>query len=797
MKISVQWLREWVATRLDATALADRLTLAGLEVGSVMPAAERLDRIVVGRIENVAPHPEADRLRVCRVSVGKKTPLTIVCGAANAAPGLNVPTALAGATLPGGKSVTTTEIRGVRSEGMLCSASELGLEESSEGLLVLDKDTTPGTSLSLAMRLDDHVLEVELTPNRGDCLSVMGLARDVSAITGARYRPLSAKKPPVKSSRKLPVKLSAKLSCARYAGRAVESISTQVTTPVWMRERLRRSGIRCIHPVVDITNYVMIELGQPMHAFDLDRLTGGLNVRQAAANESIELLDGKMLELSRDDLVIADSKRAVALAGIMGGQASAVGPETVNLFLESAWFRPDAIGVRARHYGLHSESSHRFERGVDPGLQRAALERATSLILQICGGRAGPITESAAKGQLPRRKAIVLQRARLERILGIAIPDSRISGIFRSLGMQSSRRGGAMAASWSVTPPSWRFDITGEEDLVEELARIYGYDRIVARTPSARLHIMPVPESRIAESRLLNLLVDREYQEAITYSFVDPALQAAVVPGSRALALANPIASDLAEMRVSLWPGLIQAAQFNLNRQQERVRLFEIGRRFLPAGDGITTEEKVLAGIACGSAHAEQWGYSGRPVDYFDVKGDVEALLQLTGQSYHFSQMQYPGLHPGQASEIRRDSDGKTIGKLGVIHPDLQKKIGLDCSAIVFEINLAALQAGKLPEFHEISRFPAIRRDIAIVLDEAIPARDVMDLAQKTAGRLLINLELFDEYRGEGIDSGRKSLALGLTFQDTSRTLSNEDVEVVVGRVVAALQAGFDAQPRQ
>ena len=799
MKISEQWLREWVAVRLDAKALAERLTLAGLEVGSVVPAAAPLERVVVGEILSIAAHPQADRLRICQVNIGQKSPLDIVCGAANAAAGLKIPVALEGALLPNGTKIARSAIRGVESFGMLCAAAELGLEDASQGLLVLDNKAKPGTSIVKHLQLDDHLLDLELTPNRGDCLSIMGLARELAALTGARYTAVAVRPVAARTRRKLSVGLVAKSACARYAGRVIEGINTQAVTPLWMKERLRRSGLRGIHPVVDITNYVMLELGQPMHGFDLDRLSGGISARLARKGEALTLLDGKTITLAPDDLVIADARAPVALAGIMGGQDSAVSNATRNIFLESAWFRPDAIGLRARHYGLHSDSSHRFERGVDPALQRLALERATALVLAICGGRPGPVTEVSASAQLPKRPAIALRAARIERVLGMPFPPATVEPLLKRLGMRVSKAAfGKTGRGWKVTPPSWRFDIAREEDLIEELARLHGYDKIPARAPRAMLHMPAVSESRITESRLRNVLIDRDYQEAITYSFVDPVLQALISPQGTPLTLANPIASDMAQMRMTLWPGLIKALLYNQNRQQARVRLFEIGRRFVTKPGGGVDEQPVIAGVASGPALAEQWASAARPVDFFDIKGDVETLLALGGlRQFVFRPASHPALHPGQAAEILLAGTNEIVGLVGVLHPGIQTQSGLDQPAILFEILLSAVQVANIPKFQEISRYPAIRRDLAIIIDQTVPAQALVDLARQAAGELLVNLELFDEYRGEGIDSGRKSIALGLTFQASSRTLNEEDVETAVGRVVQALKAGFDARLRQ
>lgn len=800
MKISEQWLREWVAVRQDVKALAERLTLAGLEVGSVAAVvAGPLEGVVVGEILSLAPHPQADRLRVCQVNIGKKAPLTIVCGATNAAVGLKVPTALVGTSMPNGTKIATNSIRGVESAGMLCSAAELGLEEASQGLLVLDASTKPGIPLTKYLALDDYQIEVELTPNRGDCLSIAGLAREIAALTGARLTPVSIRPTPSKTRRKLGVTLGAKSACARYTGRVVEGINPQAVTPMWMKERLRRGGVRSVHPVVDITNYVMLELGQPMHAFDLDRLSGGIQVRMGRKNESLTLLDGKQLSLDPSDLVIADLKGPVALAGIMGGQDSAVSALTQNIFLESAWFRPEVVGTRARHYGLHSESSHRFERGVDPVLQRNALERASALVLSICGGRAGPVGEIISRAHLPKPPRIQLRAARIERVLGMPMPSASVESTLKRLGMQVAkvaRRIGERA--WKVTPPSWRSDLAIEVDLIEELVRVQGYDKVPARMPETTLAMRTLPETRITDSRLRTLLIDRDYQEAITYSFVDPALQGLITPELRPLTLANPIASDMAQMRTTLWPGLIKAALHNQNRQQERVRLFEIGRRFLPEPTGGANEQPVLAGIAMGPTFSEQWGMKPRAADFFDIKSDIEALLALGGRrQVIFRPARHSALHPGRSAEVVLSKDSKVIGLIGELHPEIQKKTGLESSVILFELELDPLRIAIVPEFREISRFPAVRRDLAVIVREEVTAQAVLDCVRSTTGSFLVNLELFDEYRGEGIDSGRKSLALGLTLQDTSRTLNDRDVEMAVERVITALETQFDARLRQ
>ncbi len=791
MKISEKWLREWVSSKLDTKALTHRLTMAGLEVGAMEPVAPKLDKIVIGKIESITSHPSADKLRLCRVDIGKDKTLDIVCGAANAVVGMRVPVALEGAVLPSGMRIQRTEIHGVASSGMLCSAQELGLAESADGLLALDDDAKPGTFLTEYLDLDDVSLEVDLTPNRGDCLSVAGLARELAAITGTKIKSPAIKPAKPKHRRLITVKLEAQQDCPHYIGRVVTDIDPHAATPTWMKEKLRRSGFRCIHPVVDITNFVMIELGQPMHAFDLSKIHGSIRVRHAAKNESLILLDGSKLLPNPGSLLIADDAQPLAMAGIMGGMNSAVSNATSDLFLESAWFRPEAISVRSREHGLQTESSYRFERGVDPALQRLAMERATALLLAVVGGKPGPLIEQSVKHYLPRISPVHLRLERISRLLGLDISAKEVENILKCLGMKLKKSG----SKWTVTPPSHRFDISREVDLIEEIARIHGYDRLPSRRPRMEMTASPVPESDVGESRLRTGLIDRDYQEVVTYSFVDPAIQAMVDPQIQPAKLTNPISAEMAVMRTSLWPGLLQTILYNQNRQQTRARFFEMGGVFLPQGQNFH-QEPMLAGAVYGEALAEQWGMPRRTADFHDVKADVEALLVMAGIGQGACLPgQHPALHPGQTAEIKFGSN--RVGVLGVLHPEIQSRLGLDHLVVLFELKLAVLRNGKIPNFREFSRFPSIRRDLAILVNESTQAQTVLDCVQKAAGGLLVNLELFDEYRGKGIDSGRKSLALGLTLQDSSRTLNEDDVEQVMAQVMSALKSGLGAQPRQ
>jgi phenylalanyl-tRNA synthetase beta chain len=792
MKISENWLREWVSPRLDAKTLAERLTMAGLEVGAIESVAPVLDGVVVGEIISVTTHPAADKLRLCRVNIGKGKTLDIVCGASNAAAGMKAPVALEGATLPGGVTIKQAEIRGVVSSGMLCSASELGLAESSEGLLPLDKDATPGMSLFDYMDLDDVTLEIDLTPNRGDCLSIAGIAREISALTGAKLKSPAIRPVSARHRRQIIIKLDAPQDCPHYVGRIISDINPTATTPVWMKEKLRRSGVRSIHPVVDVTNYVMIELGQPMHAFDLEKLHGAIHVRLAGKNEALVLLDGKRIQPEAGSLLIADERQPLALAGIMGGLDSAVSGVSRQLLLESAWFRPEAISIRARSHGLQTESSQRFERGVDPALQRLAMERATSLLIGITGGKPGPVIEQTVRRNLPRVPQISLRSARVAKLLGMDVPAKNTEIILRRLGMKLRKSG----SKWIVTPPAYRSDVTREVDLIEEVARIHGYNKLPSRLPRAEMSARPVPESSAGESRLRAALVDRDYQEVITYSFVDAKIQTLIDPQSVPAQIANPISADMAVMRTMLWPGLLQAIVYNQNRQQTRVRLFEIGRTFLPQGSDMV-QDRMLGGAVCGEALTEQWGAPRRGVDFYDTKADVEALLTLAGiaQEVRFQPGQHPALHPGQTAEIHHL--GRQVGVIGLLHPELQPRLGLDRPVVLFELKMSLLQRKNTPIFREFSKFPSIRRDIAIIVSETTLAQSVVECVQKVAGQLLVNLELFDEYRGKGIDSGRKSLALGLTLQDSSRTLNDDEVERVMREVITTLESELGARPRQ
>jgi len=791
MKISTDWLREWVAVEDSPAALGERLTMAGLEVEGIAPAAPEFRGVIVAEIVGCERHPDADKLQVCSVSTGSET-LQIVCGAPNARVGLKAPLAVVGAALPGGLAIRRAKLRGVESHGMLCSARELGLSEDGSGLLELPADAPVGTDLRDWLGLDDQIIEVDLTPNRGDCLGMRGIAREVGVLYELPVTEPAVPEVAAAIDDRLDIRLEAPHACPRYLGRIIRGVDVKAASPMWLVERLRRAGIRSLGPVVDVTNYVMLELGQPMHAFDLATIDGGIVVRKARNGETLELLNGQTVTLRDDTLVIADHSRPVALAGIMGGEPTSVGDGTRDILLESAFFAPEAIAGRARQYGLHTDSSHRFERGVDYALQRRAIERASQLIIEITGGQPGPVVEAVETGQLPAVAEIELRAERIERVLGIAIPAAEVEAILARLGLEVTAGNGG----WKVRIPSFRFDLGIEVDLIEELARVWGYERIPARRALQEAAVAPQPENRIAQRRLRALLVDRGYQEAITYSFVDPKLQQLLDPEQTPLALANPISADLSVMRTSLWPGLVAAALYNQNRQQPRVRLFELGLRFRGGLDDLA-QERMIGGIATGTRLPEQWGAPETAVDFYDIKGDVEALLALTGapERFRFEPARHPALHPGQSARVLRD--GQEIGWLGALHPELERKLDLDGRTFVFELLLDAVTAARTPAFQPLSRFPSIRRDLAVVVRDETPAEAVLDVVRQAAGELLRRVFVFDVYRGKGIPEGSRSLAIGLILQDSSRTLTDEDVDGVIGRTVERLSQELGAVLRE
>ncbi len=793
MRISLQWLSEWIGGPLPMPKdLAARLTMAGIEIEGVEAAAPPLPGVIVGEIVERVKHPNADTLSVCQVNTGAEI-VQIVCGAPNARAGLKAPLAMVGAKLPGGMEIKKARLRGVESFGMLCSARELALSEDAVGLLELPAELQAGTALVTALGLDDTILEVNLTPNRGDCMSVLGIAREVAALTGQPLTGPALAAVPAASKDVFPVELTAGAGCVRFASRVIRGLNPQAKSPAWMQERLRRAGLRPISAAVDVTNYVMLELGQPLHAYDLRELAGGIVVRRARAGETLKLLDGREIAMDESVLVIADHEKSLGLAGVMGGDHSGIGDDTVDVLLEVAFFQPEAIAGRGRRYGLVTDASQRFERGVDPTLQERAIERATALLCACAGGVPGPTQLVELPAEIPQPMAVPLRPERARRVIGADIDDSAMAAMLKSLGMRVEQGGSA----WRVTPPTWRFDIAIEEDLVEEIARTHGFDRIPETVQPARLPMPAVTESRLRGDAAADVLVQRGYFEAITYSFIEPGQQEMFAPGAPSLTLSNPISAELATMRGSLWPGLAAALASNQRRQQPRVRLFELGKKFVVArADGALSEVPVIAGIAAGSAVPEQWGAPRTAVDFFDVRADIEALLRATGAAseFRFVAGRHPALHPGQAAEIRRGD--VHAGWVGRLHPDIERRLDLTYSGIVFELELEVALCAAVPHFSEVSRFPAVRRDLAIVVEEAVPVQKLLDCVQTAAGVVLRDTTVFDIYRGAGIETGRKSVAIGLNLQDVSRTLTDDETDAIVARVVSDLERECSATIR-
>ena len=790
MKFSESWLRTLVDPQLTSAELSHLLTMAGLEVEELDPVAPAFDNVVVAQVLEVVKHPDADRLNVCQVDTGSGTPTTIVCGAPNVAVGLKVPCALPGAKLPGDFTIKIAKVRGIESSGMLCSAKELGIAEEASGLLVLPADAPVGQSIRRYLDLDDHVFEIKLTPNRADCLSLQGIAREVGAITGAATALPVVPEVPASIGDQRPVVLDAGAACPLYCGRIVKDVDAKAPTPEWIKRRLERSGIRAISALVDITNYVMLELGQPLHAFDNTRIDGAVHARLALPDEQLLLLNEQKIAVDRDVLMIADDANPLAMAGIMGGEESGVTLETTELFLESAFFAPKAIAGRARRYGFASDASHRFERGVDFGGVRRAIERATQLILDICGGQAGPVVE--AKAGLPARNPVRLRTARAEKVLGLPLGAERIAGLFTGLALAFERQG----EDFLVTPPSWRFDMEIEEDLIEEIARLYGYDNIPSPAPRGRLEMMQQPEARRPAYRVRQMLADRGYQEVVNFAFVEEAWEADLAGNADLIRLANPIASQMAVMRSTLFGGLLANLVTNLKRKQSRVRLFEVGRVFLrdAAGtpvDGFSQPWK-MSGLAYGGALPEGWGSGARKVDFFDVKGDVEALLAPA--ELRFEKLEHPALHPGRAARILLD--GRGIGCIGELHPEWAQKYDLPNAPVLFELDFESIKQGTVPAYVEVSKFPAVIRDLAIVVDQGISLQALLDGIEKQKNTLIQDVQLFDIYVGKGVPENKKSLAFRIVMQDTQRTLQDSEVDAAMQQLVSCFEQTFGAQLR-
>ena len=794
MKFSEAWLREWVNPDLDRAALLEQLSMAGLEVEGAEPVAGRMSGVVVARVEAVQPHPAADSLSVCQVSDGTER-FSVVCGAPNVRSGMLAAFARPGAVLPGEVRISTASLRGVQSQGMLCSAAELGMGEEEDRILELDEGCPEGVDLAAALSLEDVIIDLDVTPNRGDCLSVRGLARELGVLNGSPAKPLQARPAPVTSQAAFPVAVEDAAGCPHYLGRVIEGIDPNARTPFWVRERLRRCGLRSVGPAVDLTNYVMLELGQPMHAFDLDRLSDGIQVRRARPGERLRLLDGRDAALDEETLLIADGDGPVAVAGLMGGERSGVAPSTRNLFLECAFFSPRTVSRAARRLGLHTDASHRYERGVDFELSAQAMERATELLLEVAGGAAGPVQEWVSSVQLPKPRQVRLRQRRLDELAGVAIGAEEVDRLLARLdfplaGREETEADGVV---WTLVAPSHRFDIAIEADLVEEVCRIYGYQRLPERLPSAPLSMRPARLERSDPNRLKARLADQGFQEIITYSFVDPALQDLLDPQTTPLPLANPMSREQSVMRTNLLPGLVDALRFNLNRRQERAQLFELGLCFRP---GPKLEQVLmLGGLLWGARVPESWHGKRQAADFFDLKGQLELLLEWAGiPDLAFETVDDPVLHPGQRAAVL--AGDRVLGRIGRLHPELEQRLDLASGVFVFELLGDAALERPLRTFAEIPKVPGVRRDLALLVDEEVTARQVRATLAKALGSALAEFRLFDLYRGEGIDSRQKSMAVGLTLQHPSATLTEDEVTRWLGKAVAALEAELGARLR-
>ncbi|MDA0806094.1 MAG: phenylalanine--tRNA ligase subunit beta [Proteobacteria bacterium] len=792
MIFSESWLREFVDPGMSTAELVETLTMAGLEVDNVTSAASQFSGVVVGRVESAEQHPDADKLSVCRVTDGV-TDYQVVCGAPNVRPGLLVPFAKVGAVLEGGEKpfkIKAAKLRGVESNGMLCSAEELGLAESSDGLLELPETLTLGEDIRVVLDLDDKLIELDLTPNRGDCLGMIGLAREVGVLARAPVNELEFPAVEITTQRSIPVATAAPDACSTYLGRVIENINIEAPSPYWLQERLRRSGLRSIDPVVDVTNLMLLELGHPMHAFDADKLQGTVTARFASDGEKLTLLDDRDVVLDSQTLLIADDAQALAMAGIMGGLSSSVTRDTKSIFLECAFFSPLAIAGKARSYGMHTDASHRYERGVDSALQARALDRATALLLEIVGGNAGPV--SVATGNLPESRQVRLTFSNVKRLLGVEIPQAECLDILSRLGLVEAT---SDTESCVFTVPSFRFDISIEADLIEEIARVFGYNNLPETLGMGAQRLPKIAESVRPVSALKRILVAEGYQEAINYSFIDPDLAKNVYPEIQTVLLQNPLSAEMSVMRPSVLPGLLSTLSYNLNRQRERVRLFEEGLVF-ERRDGAITQTRKLAGLVYGSLNPVSWNQPKQAVDFYDIKGAVESLLNLglgTG-AYEFVKGEHSALHPGQCAEVRLK--GEPIGFLGALHPRLQRHFGFPSKAYLFELDTAALVEGPLPAASALSRYPEVSRDLAVVVSTGIAAGDLASCIRVNAGDDLTELTTFDVYEGPGVGAGRKSIAFGLTWQHPSRTLSDEEISAIITKCIKALESEFNAELR-
>jgi phenylalanyl-tRNA synthetase beta chain len=788
MKVSEKWLREWVNPSLTTDELVAQITMAGLEVDSVEPVAGKFSSVVVAEIMQVEPHPDADKLRVCQVACGDEELTQVVCGASNARVGIKVPFAKVGAELPGDFKIKEAKLRGVASFGMLCGASELGMEDKVDGLMELSSSAPVGIDIREYLQLNDNVLDVDLTPNRGDCLSVLGLAREIAVLNKLEMNMVEIPVIAAQHQDIFPIEIEALEECPQYVGRVIKGIDLSRPTPLWMVEKLRRSGIRSIDAVVDVTNYVLLELGQPMHAFDLSALDTKIIVRKSKVGEKITLLDDQDIELTPDSLLIADNTNALALAGIMGGKNSGVDATTKDILLESAFFEPEKVAGKARAYGLHTDSSHRFERGVDCTQQARAIERATALLLDIVGGEPGPVNvvnKTAAKV-----KKATLSRKRLAQVLGLDMSIEAVTDILQRLGIDVKFNDDV----WHCVIPSYRFDISIEADLIEEIARVYGYNKLPTRGLRVPVEFKARSESVSLLSRVRHQLLALGYQEAITYSFIEPKLQA-LFSQENPINVANPISTDMSVMRTSLLPGLVSALLYNVNRQQTRVRLFESGLQFHKV-NGVTVQNKYIAGVIYGAKEQEGWANASQPIDFYDIKGDVQSVLAAcSNKNVDFITATHHALHPGQTAELLKN--GQKIGVIGALHPEVTKSLGITGSILVFELSLEGLLEGNVPNFKALSRFPQVRRDIAVQVDAGVEAKEILAVVKKNAGEWQKDCIIFDVYSGQGVAEGKKSLAVGITFQHPERSLQDEEIQVTIDKIVAALQSNVGALLRK
>lgn len=785
MQLSKNWLLQWANPQKSTAEICDQLTDAGLEVDAFAPVAPAFTGIIVAHILSTEPHPNADKLKVCLVDDGKER-IQIVCGAKNAREGLKVALATVGAVLPGDFKIKPAKLRGMESFGMLCSETEIGLADSSDGILELPNDAPIGEDIRTFLELDDDIIDIDLTPNRGDCLSIKGLARELGVInqitvTSPTVTPVA----PMNEDR-IEVTVKDHQACPRYCSRVINNIDLNKKTPLWMQEKLRRGGVRSICPVVDVTNYLSLEFGQPMHAFDINAIDKKLVIRFAKQDETLELLDGQNVNLDQKTLIIADQQKPLAIAGVMGGAQSGVTAETNNVVLECAFFNPLAIMGTARRYGVHTDSSQRFERGVDPCMTLTALEYATQLILDICGGDVGPINEAVSDSDLPQSNTIILRRAQINKLLGFTISDDKVEDILQRLGLQISLQD----AGWSVVTPLHRFDLSLEEDLIEEIARIYGYHHIPSIVPTEQLKMLPASETQNDVHAVRNVLVERGFHETLSYSFLDPKLQALIYPDAEGIALQNPIAKNLSTMRTSLWPNLIAAVAHNQKHQQERVRLFEVGRVFNKENDRVT-QDLNIAGIASGTRYPEQWDASNEKVDFYDVKADVQALLP----GAVFEAALNSALHPGQSASIHYQ--GQTVGFIGSLHPRVSQQLKITGNVVLFELDLTKIEQKILPQYQGVSKYPQIRRDLAIVVDEMVTFQQAYDIVSNSAGKLLVDVDIFDIYRGEGIAADKKSMAVKMVLQHTERTLVDDEVAQLIDNVVLGLKTSLKAELRE